>query len=135
MLSIRASSITDKWLHDHLPGLPLLEALQLSQCLECERLTISNRHFKSLELTDCQHLVELKIDAPKLRKFLYAGVYLKYFSSNALALSQALYNMTTNAPSFELSKQNLYAVATLEILSRVFLFHFEKISSNFGTFQ
>ena len=79
MLSIRASNITDKWLHDHLPGLPLLKDLQLSQCLEWERITISNYHLKSLELTDCQHLVELKIDAPKLCKFLYASVYWKYF--------------------------------------------------------
>ena len=58
--------------------------------MEWERITISNHHLKSLELTDCQHLVELKIDAPKLCKFLYAGVYLKYFSSNALTHSQAL---------------------------------------------
>ena len=78
----------------------------------------------SLSLYIVNNLVELKIDAPKLCNFLYAGVYLKYYSSNALALSQAIYNMTMNAPSFELSKQNLYVMFYSAKVYLVFIYLF-----------
>ena len=92
-LTLCALNITNKWLHDHLSGLPLLETLRLYRCLEWERIEISSHHLKILMLHDCKNLVEVKIDTPKLYRFSYGGGYIKSFSTNALDLNDAIYNL------------------------------------------
>ena len=103
VLSIRASCITNEWLHDHLLELPFLEDLQLLG-MNWERLNISSHRLKSLDLFVCSNLVELNIDAPKLCRFQYLGVYIKCFSSNALALREALYTMIISDDPTDIKK-------------------------------
>ena len=97
------SEITEKWLFEHLSGLPLLEHLILLGCYDWERIEISSHRLKILELWHCKSPVEIKIDAPKLYRLSYMGGYIKSISSNALALSHAIYDfpreMAFYAPS------------------------------------
>ena len=102
-LRFRLSEITEKWLFEHLSGLPLLEHLILLGCYDWERIEISSHRLKILELWHCKSPVEIKIDAPKLYRLSYMGGYIKSISSNALALSHAIYDfpreMAFYAPS------------------------------------
>ncbi|GMY34621.1 F-box/FBD/LRR-repeat protein At3g52680-like isoform X1 [Fagus crenata] len=90
-LNLRAH-ITDKWLHDHLSELPLIEILSLVVCSKLERIKISSHHLKSLELLACANLVEVKIDAPNLCRLWYYYKTIISFSMNGLALSEAIYH-------------------------------------------
>ena len=92
-LSLCVVYLSNEWLNNNLPGLALLEKLELKICLELKTIKISNHHFKSLELDRCAYLIEVEIDAPKLSTFIYYGTYRASISSNALALSQATYNL------------------------------------------
>jgi hypothetical protein len=90
-LNLRAH-ITDKWLHDHLSELLLIEILSLVVCSKLERIKISSHHLKSLELLACANLVEVKIDAPNLCRLWYYYKTIISFSMNGLALSEAIYH-------------------------------------------
>lgn len=84
--------MTEKWLDEHLSGLPLLENLRLRVCSGLERIKLSSRHhLKSLELWLCKNLVEVMIDTPKLCSLLYFGETAISFSLNALGLLKAEY--------------------------------------------
>lgn len=52
-LIIDAPNVTEKWLDEHLSGLPLLKNLRLNICARLERIKLSNRHdekFKSFQI-------------------------------------------------------------------------------------
>uniref|UniRef100_A0A7N2LMJ7 At1g61320/AtMIF1 LRR domain-containing protein n=1 Tax=Quercus lobata TaxID=97700 RepID=A0A7N2LMJ7_QUELO len=93
LLSLCVVYISNEWLNNNLPGLALLEKLELKICFELKTIKISNHHLKSLDLDRCAYLIEVEIDAPKLSTFIYYGTYQASISSNALALSQATYNL------------------------------------------
>lgn len=93
LLSLCVVYISAEWLNNNLPGLALLEKLELKLCFELKTIKISNHHLKSLDLDRCSKLTEVEIDAPKLSTFIYYGTYRASISSNALALSQAIYNL------------------------------------------
>uniref|UniRef100_A0A7N2LR32 F-box domain-containing protein n=1 Tax=Quercus lobata TaxID=97700 RepID=A0A7N2LR32_QUELO len=91
-LIIDTPNVTEKWLDEHLSGLPLLENLRLKVCSGLERIKLSSHHhLKSLELWLCKNLVEVMIDTPKLCRFLYFGETAISFSLNASGLLKAEY--------------------------------------------
>ncbi|GMY20403.1 putative F-box protein At1g49610 [Fagus crenata] len=95
MLALSAPSITDKWLHDHLSQLPLIEYLDIHGCHKLERLKISSNSLKTFYMmySKKDELVEIDIDTPNLRNFAYCGHTVKPFSSTNMALSKAIYQM------------------------------------------
>ena len=131
-LSLNTPNVTEKWLEEHLSGLPLLENLRLLLCSELERINISSHHhLKSLELILCDNLVELMIDNPKLCRLSYWGKTAISFSLNALGLLEAEYTLwpcygTWDADKIEfLSKMRNSKVFKLKINSyKVFLLLF-----------
>nr|XP_023912673.1 putative F-box/LRR-repeat protein At3g18150 [Quercus suber] len=91
-LSLNTPNVTEKWLEEHLSGLPLLENLNLFSCSKLKRINLSSHHhLKSLELIFCANLVELMIDNPKLCRLSYWGKTAISFSLNALGLLEAEY--------------------------------------------
>ncbi|XP_050285747.1 uncharacterized protein LOC126725216 isoform X2 [Quercus robur] len=93
-LSLGTPNVTEKWLEEHLSGLPLLENLHLLSCSKLERINISSHHhLKSLKLVLCANLVELMIDNPKLCRLSYWGKTAISFSLNALGLLEAEYTL------------------------------------------
>ena len=98
MLSLHGSNITDKWFHDHLSQLPMIEFLKIEDCHMLERLKISSHSLKTLYLTHRLNrdwgnkLVEVDIDTPNLCKLAYCSFAFIPFSLNALALSEATYH-------------------------------------------
>ena len=68
-------NLTEKWLHYHLSGLPLLETLELTSCYMLKRIKRSSHHhlLKSLGLTSCDNLVEVMVDSPILCRLSYYG--------------------------------------------------------------
>ncbi|GMY20406.1 putative F-box protein At1g49610 [Fagus crenata] len=95
MLALSAPSITDKWLHDHLSQLPLIEYLNIHGCHKLERLKISSHSLKTFYMmySKKDELVEIDIDTPNLCNFAYCGHTVKPFSSTKMALSEAIYQM------------------------------------------
>lgn len=101
-------------LFEHLSGFPLLEHLILLGCYDWERREISSHRLKILELWQCESAVEIKIDAPKLYRLSYMGGYIKSISSNALALSHAIYDFPREMAFFAPS-----GVDKMEFLSKL----------------
>lgn len=59
----------------------------ISLCKNIESIQISSLRLKKLIINTCERLVEVKIDAPNLTIFAYAGDLVS-FSSSALTLSE-----------------------------------------------
>ncbi|XP_024017476.1 putative F-box/LRR-repeat protein At3g18150 [Morus notabilis] len=85
-LSLMGASITDQWLEDLIPQLPLLESLKLTNCYSLQNLKIGNQHLKDFALT-WRHpqlgLLDTTIDAPNLVSFSYHGFSFFKISVNA----------------------------------------------------
>ncbi|XP_031405394.1 uncharacterized protein LOC116214198 isoform X2 [Punica granatum] len=62
---------TDEWFCQFLSELPLLESLTLNGCRLLERIWISNPLLKKILIMNCDDLLDITIDTPKLSSFSY----------------------------------------------------------------
>ncbi|KAJ4718652.1 F-box/LRR-repeat protein [Melia azedarach] len=86
---IDSISFTEEWLCTNIYRLPLLEKLSISHFSNIERMKISSCRLKSLEISVCIKLVEVRFETPNLSRFSYAGdVIISFSSSAALTLSE-----------------------------------------------
>ena len=74
-LNLDMPNLTEKWLHDHLFGLPVLETLEITSCYMLKRIKLSSchHHLKSLGLSSFDNIVEVMVDSPILCGLSYYG--------------------------------------------------------------
>ncbi|KAJ4718031.1 F-box domain containing protein [Melia azedarach] len=84
-LGLCTASVVDGWLSNQIPGLPLLEGLNIGLCYELKSIKISSSSLKTLVISSCMNLVEVKFETPNLTKFGYEGEIIS-FSSGVLSL-------------------------------------------------
>ncbi|KAE8077062.1 hypothetical protein FH972_015667 [Carpinus fangiana] len=73
-LVLHSCCITDKWLHDVLSKLQLIECLDLADCSMLKRIKISSHRMKSLTFISCSKLVEVDIVTPNLHRLKYEEI-------------------------------------------------------------
>lgn len=92
-LSLTEAYLTDRWLEDLIPELPLLESLSLTNCYGFEHVNIWNGHLKHFVYTLSRRfdysLADATIDAPNLVSFSYSSYKLIDISVNAPNLLDA----------------------------------------------
>ena len=74
-LNLDMPNLTEKWLHDHLSKLPVLETLEITSCYMLKRIKLSSHHhhLKSLGLSSRDNMVEVMVDSPILCGLSYYG--------------------------------------------------------------
>lgn len=77
-LCLTGTLVTEQLFNDLLSRLPLLEILHLDHCKMLERINISGRRLKVLELENRGNLVAIEIDTPNLHLLKYRTVGLPY---------------------------------------------------------
>jgi Leucine-rich repeat (LRR) protein len=88
-LVLHSCRISDKWLHDVLSKLQLIECLDLGDCFILKRIKISSHRMKSLTFINCDKLVEVDIVTPNLHRLKYEGEVIS-FSLNSSSLSEVI---------------------------------------------
>ncbi|KAK2989198.1 hypothetical protein RJ640_007099 [Escallonia rubra] len=90
-LSLDRCDVTDKWVKICASTFLQLEDLKLSRCKMLESLEIHNERLKNLHLLDCPHLVQLKVDTPRLLSFTYRGDVISFgLMNSSLRLNASL---------------------------------------------
>ncbi|XP_024017885.1 F-box/FBD/LRR-repeat protein At2g04230 [Morus notabilis] len=93
-LTLIGAFLTDQWLEDLIPQLPLLESLRLTNCYGLQHMKIWNQHLKDFVLSVDRRLgsLEASIDTPNLVSFSYCGYKMFKISINAPNLLDAYIN-------------------------------------------
>ncbi|MED6185428.1 hypothetical protein PIB30_056959 [Stylosanthes scabra] len=73
LLSLKDTTIADKWILELFSKLPFLESLELCHCFLSKRINIISDQLKVLKLCHCSNLNEVNIDAPNLKSLDYHG--------------------------------------------------------------